>query len=185
MKKEVKKKKVKILTPTLFLETLEKDVKHFGITKEKLCNEILIRLNDRYMLALEREFKSEEKKFLQFNLNKKGSKFYSSIVTNHLSTNESEIMRSILAGYINLNPFIREWAIFEEKIVFFEHLEREQNEIKVLVNDSFYIGKVKGIERCKETDYIVVKLGNRSEYLSRIKFSSIIKEGKINWMKKV
>ena len=167
----MKKKKIKVLVYKLILEVLERDAKHFEMTREKLCNEAIIKLGYRYFDNLENDIKHEGKEFLQFNLNIESKKFYDDIVKRNHSTNESEILRNIFLNYVNFNPYIREHIIQEQKVIYFEHIIKEQRSIRVSIGDSVELLKVVALERCPVTNYILVVFEDKKEYLSKVKIA--------------
>lgn len=166
----MKKKKIKVLVYKLILEILERDAKHFNITREKLCNEVIIKLGYR-SFNNGNDIKYETKDFLQFNLNTVSKKFYDDIVKQNHSTNESEILRNILMNYVNFNPYIREQIIQDEKVIYFEHIIKEQKPIRVSIGDEIEVLKVLSLERCPVTNYILVVFENKKEYLSKVRTS--------------
>ena len=61
---------MRVLVPRLIIDVIEKDCRFFGITKEKLCNEILFKFSLKFRSRYQEEMIFEEKEYLQFNLSK-------------------------------------------------------------------------------------------------------------------
>ena len=72
------KKRVKIMVSKLILDILDRDSRQFNMTREKLCNEILIIFSIRKMQGIERE-ELDEKTYLQFTLTQSTTEYYKAI----------------------------------------------------------------------------------------------------------
>ena len=165
----LKKKKVRVQVPKLVREILERDSAHFNITREKLCNLIILKVGYRSKFDLAKELCNLEKVYLQFNLNSQCLNFYLDILKSNGNTNESEVIRSILLTYINLNSFLREKILFEEQLAYFEYLKKSEDSVKVVVGDRIMEEKVIRIFPCPKTHYIRVAFEKHEDYLSRLK----------------
>ena len=104
----------KITVSKLVLDILDRDAKQFNMTKERLCNEILITFSIREVKEIERE-DLDEKAILQFTLSRANAEYYS-IISKKIE-NEPKFLRSIFTTYAHLNPFYREIMMFRDKLI--------------------------------------------------------------------
>lgn len=101
------KEKIKVAVPEFVLKTLKEDQKHFDITKEKLCNEILLKFSiENLNCYCDIQFNKNE--YLQFNLNKTNKIYYEELSKKIDGKNDSEKIRKIFSEYAILQPFVRE-----------------------------------------------------------------------------
>ncbi|MGL5639134.1 MAG: hypothetical protein ACRCW7_07300 [Cetobacterium sp.] len=108
------KKRIKIMVSKLILDILDRDSKHFNMTREKLCNEILIIFSIRKMQGIDRE-DLDEKAYLQFTLSQSTTEYYKAVSRD--IQDEPKFIRNIFTGYANLNPFYREIILFRDKLI--------------------------------------------------------------------
>lgn len=166
------KKKIRVLVPTLILETLEKDCKFFGFTKEKLCNEVLLKFGLKFRSRYQEEMIFEDKEYLQFTLNKANQRYYSEILKELGDVNDSEILREIFLTYSVLSPFLREMYLFREKIIFLHSSFKEYRVLKVDTEFGIIEGKIDKIYRCKESNYLKAIINDQSFYIGQIRVIS-------------
>ena len=163
------KKKIRVLVPTFILETLEKDCNFFGITKEKLCNEIFLKFSLKFRSRYQEEMFFEEKDYLQFNLNKANQRYYTELLKELETTNESEIVREIFLNYAVIAPFLREIYLFREKIIFLSSANKEYRHLKIDTPEGIVEGRIEKIFRCLGTNYLKIVVNNHEYYLSQIR----------------
>lgn len=104
------KKKIRVLVPTFILEILEKDCEFFGLTKEKLCNEIFLKFSLKFRSRYQDEMIFEEKEYLQFTLNKANQRYYTDLLKGLPEANDSEIIREKV---IFLYSAIKEYRVLK------------------------------------------------------------------------
>lgn len=166
------KKKIRVLVPSLVLETVEKDHKQFGLTKEGLCNEILLKFSLKFRSNYQQDMFYENKEYLQFNLNKANQRYYNDLILSEKELNESEIVREIFSLYAILHPFLREIYIFREKITFIGNTIKEYRVLKIDTPNGVITGRIEKIERCKDKGYLKVIVAGESYYISQIRVIS-------------
>lgn len=163
------KKKMRVLVPKLVIDMIEQDYIFFGITKEKLCNEILFRFSLKSKFNYQEEMIFEEKEYLQFNLNKSNQRYYSQLLKEVDLINESEILRKIFLSYAILTPFLREIHLFREKILFLNLAIKEHKLLKIDSPNGIIEGKVNRIFRCQKTGYLKIETGKEEFYVGEIR----------------
>lgn len=168
------RRKITLPVPKVINEILIRDSKHFEISKEKLCNKIIIKMGYRTLSSYHKMMRYEKKSRLQFNLQLESEKYYSDISKVNHSITDSELMRSIFSTYINMTPFLREKLIQDSKIRLIEEVIKDRELIKWDDGSSIQEGYIDEIIRCPETNYLKVILSNGEEYLSKL---SIVKVG--------
>ena len=166
------RKKIRVLVPTLILETLEKDYKFFGLSKEKLCNEILFKFSLKFQAKYQEEMIFEDKEYLQFNLNKENQRYYEELLKIETRTNDSEIIREIFSSYAVLSPFLREMYLFKEKILFLYLAAKEYKVLKIDTPLGVSEGRIINIFRCKESCYLKIEINQTYYYVSKIRVIS-------------
>lgn len=166
------KKKRKLLLPDIVIEILDHDAKHFDMTREKLCNEIIIKLGYKERLSLSSEIKFTSKKYIQFNLGMIAGKVYDDIFQRSEDISDPELMRSIFNAYFNYHPYVREYILFKEKITYLERLQKKGEEVIVSTNHTIIRGTISSINRCSETQFRKIVIGDTEEYISKIKIVS-------------
>ncbi|MGL6099317.1 MAG: hypothetical protein ACRCZ9_10370 [Fusobacteriaceae bacterium] len=166
------KKKIRVLVSDLILETLEQDHRQFGLSKEGLCNEILLKFSLKLRLNYQQDMLYEKKEYLQFNLNKANQRYYHNLISETQELNESEIVREIFSVYAVLHPFLREVYIFREKITFIGNAVKECRVVKIDTPDGVLDGRIEKIERCKEKGYLKIVILGKSYYISQMRVIS-------------
>lgn len=163
------KQKIKASVPKYLLKILEADLNHFSISKEGLCNEILLKFSLKFRSNYHQEMLFEEKEYLQFSLNKENKKYYEELSKQMSDLNDAEIIREIFLSYAILPPFLREINLFREKIVFLNTAQKEYRTLKVHTNDGVLESRIKKIFRDKETDYLMATLNDSNYFISQIR----------------
>ncbi|BBA52479.1 hypothetical protein [Fusobacterium varium] len=162
------KEKIKVAVPEFVLKTLKEDQKHFDITKEKLCNEILLKFS-RENLNCYCDIQFNKNEYLQFNLNKTNKIYYEELSKKIDGKNDSEKIRKIFSEYAVLQPFVRESILFWEKIICINSFEKNKKSLKVCTNGEIYEGKVEKIFIDEEKGYLMAKINKHNHYVSEIK----------------
>ncbi|MGO5427131.1 hypothetical protein [Fusobacterium mortiferum] len=166
------KKKMRVLVPRLIIDVIEKDCGFFGITKEKLCNEILFKFSLKFRSRYQEEMIFEEKEYLQFNLSKANQRYYSELLSELKNINESEVIREIFSSYAVLVPFLREMNLFREKIIFLSSANKEYRVLKIDTPSGIVEGRIEKIFRCKETGYLKLEVNEREYYVGQLRVIS-------------
>lgn len=160
------KKRIKVLLSKLTLEILKRDSKHFKISKEKLCNDVLINFSLKRLLGVEREL-FDEKAYLQFSLTQANSEYYNIISKN--IEDEPTFIKNMFTSYIHLNPFYRETYIFKDKLIIVSSYIEKKEEINVSIKGALDRILIEGVIKCNTTDYIKLKTNKGCFYLSDIR----------------
>lgn len=164
------KKKIRVLIPLLISEILEQDCTAFQISKEKLCNQILLKFSLRFRSNYQNELDFEAKEYLQFNLSKENQIYYSEIIKHVSDMTDSDIIREIFLNYAVLYPALREIYLYREKLVF---LNTAMKEYRVLKIDTGVLGIVEGriqkIFRDSKSGYLKLLINNNEYYMSLIR----------------
>lgn len=164
------KSKVKANVPKFILDIIEKDSTHFNITKEGLCNEVLVKFSLKFRSNHCAEMLFEETESLQFSLNKDNQKYYSELLKDLENINESEVLREIFSSYAILPAFMREIHLFREKMAFLQSSLKEYRVLNIhTIEDGIIEGKIDTIFRNKENDYLMLGLKNKEYYLSQVR----------------
>lgn len=163
------KQKIKASVPKYLLKILEADLNHFSISKEGLCNEILLKFSLKFRSNYHQEMLFEEKEYLQFSLNKENKKYYEELSKQMSDLNDAEIIREIFLSYAILPPFLREINLFREKIVFLNTAQKEYRTLKVHTNNGVLESRIKKIFRDEESDYLMITLNNNNYFISQIR----------------
>lgn len=162
------KNKVKANVPRFILDIIEKDSDHFNISKEKLCNEILVKFSLKFRSNYCAEMLFEETDSLQFSLNKDNQKYYNELLAGIKDTTESEILRETFSAYAILPAFMRETYLYREKVVFLKSSLKEYRVLNIhTVEDGIVEGKIDSIFRNKKNDYLMIVLHGKNYYLSQ------------------
>lgn len=151
----------KITVSKLVLDILDRDAKQFNMTKERLCNEILITFSVREVKEIKRE-DLDEKAILQFTLNRANSEFYSIISKN--IENEPKFLRSIFTTYAHLNPFYREIMMFRDKLITLKNYISKKEKIYISIGTRVEEVLITEIIRCPITDYIKLRTQDKGEF---------------------
>ena len=110
--------KKKVLVPVFLLEILEKDCSFFKISKDNLCNQILLKFSLRFCLKYQEEMMFEETNYLQFNIHKDNQRLFDELSRKVKELSDSDLLREVFLAYAILPPFLRETHLFKEKINF-------------------------------------------------------------------
>ena len=162
------KEKIKVAVPEFVLKTLKEDQKHFDITKEKLCNEILLKFSiENLNCYCDIPFNKNE--YLQFNLNKTNKIYYEELSKKIDGKNDSEKIRKIFSEYAILQPFVREAILFREKIICMNSFEKNKKILKMCTNGEIYEGKVEKIFIDEEKKYLMATINKSNHYIREIK----------------
>ena len=163
------KEKIRARMPDFVFEILEKDQKHFELTKEKLCNKVLFNFSFSNTVIEDKNLLFEEYNYLQFTLDKVNQEYYRNLLENLQIKNESKFIREIFLHYAISHAFVRESYLFREKISFFQSLMEEKDITRFHTPDGIIENKITKIYRDKEIGYIFVKMdNNKVYYLSQI-----------------
>lgn len=163
------KKKMRVLVPKLVIDVIEQDYIFFGVTKEKLCNEILFRFSLKSKFNYQEEMIFEEKEYLQFNLNKSNQRYYFQLIKEGELINESAILREIFLSYAILTPFLREIHLFREKILFLNLAIKEHRFLKIDSPNGIIEGRINKIFRCKNSGYLKIEVEKKEFYIGEIR----------------
>ena len=166
------KKKIRVLVPTFILETLERDCEFFGITKEKLCNEIFLKFSLKFRSRYQDDMMFENKEYLQFTLNKANQRYYIDLLKELPEANDSEIIREIFSTYSVLVAFLREIYLFREKIIFLYSSLKEYRVLKIDTHHGVIEGRITKIYRCQENNYLKIDIEEQSYYVGQIRVIS-------------
>lgn len=163
------RKKIKMPIPQIINEVLIQDSEHFGMTKEKLCNEVILKMGYKTLVGYHKMMTFEDKVDLQFNLQVETQKYYEDIYKENDAISDSELVRTILSTYINLSPLLREKLIMDSKLRFIIELLKGEHIVKIDRGDDVVDGLLERVHRCPTTNYLKVVHSHGSEYLSKIK----------------
>ena len=155
--------------PEIISEVLDRDCSHFGLSKEKLCNEIILKLGYKPLTQYHKLMTFEKKVELQFNLQVETEKYYFDIYRENNASSDAELVRTILSTYINMAPFLREKLIMDSKLRFIVELLKDKYTVKIDQGDEIIESRIIKIERCPVTHYLKVVYDKGEEYLSKIK----------------
>lgn len=163
------KEKIKVTIPEFVLRVLKEDCEHFGITKEKLCNEILLKFSLRNFNCYYKEFSFSKNEYLQFNLNKINKVYYIELSKKISGKNDSEKIRKVFIEYAILQPFIRESILFLENIMCINAFEKKQTIVKIYTEGKVLETKVEKLFIDTEKGYLMTTINKYNCYLSKIK----------------
>lgn len=163
------RKKIKMPVPRYVNEILEQDCNHFGLTREKLCNEIILKVGYKPLAPYHKLMVFEDKIEIQFNLQKECESYYDDICKEYGSTTDAELVRTILSTYINLSPFVREKLIRDRKVMFLMDLLKGKHLVKIDMGEEILESQIKSIQRCPISNYLKVSHTHGEEYLSKLK----------------
>lgn len=171
MSKEEKDKlkdNIRALIPKYLMQVIDKDMKHFTISKYKLCNDVLIKFSLKFRSNYCQDMFFEQGEYLQFNLYKQNIGYYNSLRRGIEGISESEMIREIFSSYGILPPFLREITLFREKIAFLITAQKEYRVLKIHTRTGVVEGRIESVYRNEETDYLMIKLNGKSYYASQI-----------------
>ena len=154
--------KKKVLVPVFLLEILEKDCSFFKISKDNLCNQILLKFSLRFCLKYQEDMIFEENDYLQFNIQKDNQRLFSELSRRVKELSDSDLLREVL----------RETHLFKEKVNFLHSSYKDQKVIKIDSLSEIIEGKVEKIFRCLNTDYLKIMIHKKEFYVSQIRVIS-------------
>ncbi|MCQ8213734.1 hypothetical protein NON08_14630, partial [Cetobacterium somerae] len=160
------KKRIKIMVSKLILDILDRDAKHFKITREKLCNTILITFSIRKTHEIIRE-EFDEKTYLQFTLSQSTAEYYN-FITNGIS-DEPNFIRSIFTTYCHLNPFYREIILFRDKLIVLKDYCSKKEKIHISIENKLEKVTIEEIRRCQITDYVKLITTKGEFYMNELR----------------
>lgn len=163
---KMSKKRIKIMISKLVLDILDRDSKHFNLTKERLCNEILVIFSIRKMHGVMRE-ELDEKAYLQFSLSQSSSVYYGSICDG--IDDEPKFVRNIFTGYAHLNPFYREIILFRDKLIVLKDYISRKESVHISIGNRVETVIIEEIKRCQLTDYIKLKTDMGEFYMNELR----------------
>lgn len=164
--------KKKVLVPVFLLEILEKDYSFFKISKDNLCNQILLKFSLRFCLKYQEEMMFEETNYLQFNIHKDNQRLFDELSRKVKELSDSDLLREVFLAYAILPPFLRETHLFKEKINFLNSSYKDKKIIKIDSLSEIIEGKVEKIFRCPNTDYLKIMINKKEFYMSQIRVIS-------------
>lgn len=164
--------KKKVLVPVFLLEILEKDCSFFKISKDNLCNQILLKFSLRFCLKYQEDMIFEENDYLQFNIHKDNQRLFSELSRRVKELSDSNLLREVFLAYAILPPFLREIHLFKEKVNFLHSSYKDQKVIKIDSLSEIIEGKVEKIFRCPNTDYLKIMIHKKEFYVSQIRVIS-------------
>ena len=164
--------KKKVLVPVFLLEILEKDYSFFKISKDNLCNQILLKFSLRFCLKYQEEMMFEETNYLQFNIHKDNQRLFDELSKKVKELSDSDLLREVFLAYAILPPFLRETHLFKEKINFLNSSYKDKKIIKIDSLSEIIEGKVEKIFRCPNTDYLKIMIHKKEFYMSQIRVIS-------------
>ena len=164
--------KKKVLVPVFLLEILEKDCSFFKISKDNLCNQILLKFSLRFCLKYQEEMMFEETNYLQFNIHKDNQRLFDELSRKVKELSDSDLLREVFLAYAILPPFLRETNLFKEKINFLNSSYKDKKIIKIDSLSEIIEGKVEKIFRCPNTDYLKIMIHKKEFYMSQIRVIS-------------
>lgn len=164
--------KKKVLVPVFLLEILEKDYSFFKISKDNLCNQILLKFSLRFCLKYQEEMMFEETNYLQFNIHKDNQRLFDELSRKVKELSDSDLLREVFLAYAILPPFLRETHLFKEKINFLNSSYKDKKIIKIDSLSEIIEGKVEKIFRCPNTDYLKIIIHKKEFYMSQIRVIS-------------
>lgn len=164
--------KKKVLVPVFLLEILEKDCSFFKISKDNLCNQILLKFSLRFCLKYQEDMIFEENDYLQFNIHKDNQRLFSELSRRVKELSDSDLLREVFLAYAILPPFLRETYLFKEKVNFLHSSYKDQKVIKIDSLSEIIEGKVEKIFRCLNTDYLKIMIHKKEFYVSQIRVIS-------------
>ena len=164
--------KKKVLVPVFLLEILEKDCSFFKISKDNLCNQILLKFSLRFCLKYQEDMIFEENDCLQFNIHKDNQRLFSELSRRVKELSDSNLLREVFLAYAILPPFLREIHLFKEKVNFLHSSYKDQKVIKIDSLSEIIEGKVEKIFRCPNTDYLKIMIHKKEFYVSQIRVIS-------------
>ena len=153
LNKTIEKVNIRALVNNYILEIIGEDIQHFGITKYKLCNLILIKFSLKYRSNYFQEMSFESKSYLQFALHKENITYYNELKKG-VDMNESEMIREIFSSYAILPAFLR--------------AKKEYRVLQLHTNFGVVEGRIEVVLRDKESDYLKVIVNGSDYFVSQL-----------------
>jgi len=165
------KERIKALVSAYILEVLDEDCNHFQISKERLCNEILLKFSVKFRSDsdFDDDMLFDRREYLQFALNANNKKYYEKLVVDSGEPNESQLIREIFSYYAILPPFLRELNIFREKISFLANAARSARTVRLDIGGEAVENKIEAVRRSPDTNYLVAVIGGSDYYISKLR----------------
>lgn len=144
-------KKIKVTIPKNVYDIIKNDIEDFNISNNHFMNYVFFNLKDSYeeynIKNIDIPLLNNEKKFIQFNLNKENSLIYYDVLKDKKVLNESEFMRNLLIKYSGNQKNVRELFIFKEIVERINLAIKDKKNIIITFNDErkvkvspYYIG---------------------------------------------
>lgn len=144
-------KKIKVTIPKNVYDIIKNDIEDFNISNNHFMNYVFFNLKDSYeeynIKNIDIPLLNNEKKFIQFNLNKENSLIYYDVLKDKKVLNESEFMRNLLIKYSSNQKNVRELFIFKEIVERINLAIKDKKNIIITFNDErkvkvspYYIG---------------------------------------------
>jgi len=164
------KERIRVLMPEYVIGVLDKDCEHFSMSRENLCNEVLLKISLKSQPPFHKDLIYGKRNYLQFALHKKNRKFYENLLRENKVENESELIRQIFSCYAILPPFLREVYLFREKVEFFRKAISGKTPVKLECDGEIFDCPVRVLEISKESGYLEMDIpaGRRLVSLVRV-----------------
>lgn len=110
-------KKIKVTVPKNIYDIIENDISDFNLSNNNFMNYIFANLKNNYEKKEKKVddiIVSDEKKVIQFSLNKRNTAIYYDVLKDKKIQNESEFIRNLLFKYTTNSKNMRELFIFKE-----------------------------------------------------------------------
>lgn len=144
-------KKIKVTIPKNVYDIIKNDIEDFAISNNHFMNYIFFNLKDSYeeynTKNMDIPLLNNEKKFIQFNLNKENSLIYYDVLRDKKVLNESEFMRNLILKYSSNQKSVRELFVFKEVVERINLAIKDKKNVVITFNDErkvkvtpYYIG---------------------------------------------
>lgn len=144
-------KKIKVTIPKNVYDIIKNDIEDFAISNNHFMNYIFFNLKDSYeeynTKNIDIPLLNNEKKFIQFNLNKENSLIYYDVLRDKKVLNESEFMRNLILKYSSNQKSVRELFVFKEVVERINLAIKDKKNVVITFNDErkvkvtpYYIG---------------------------------------------
>jgi len=158
-------KKIRVTLPDYIYSVMTDDIDEFSINKNRMCNYIYRELKFKSLPPVIPT--SQEKKTLQFNLNKVNlENYYQVLEENHIQV-EAEFFRKVFYKYTNQPKRSREAFIFKNELEKIKYAIEEKRALKITFRDGkttkitpYYVGSSK----LELSNYIFSYDHSESEY---------------------
>lgn len=131
-------KKIKVTLPYYIYEIIEKDIEHFNIKKNKLCNLIFENYKEEYDEFIFKNRKLNFTRTLQFNLNKNNLDIYEFIPRDPSKT-DADFFRNLFTTYVNRPQYHREKVLFKRTVNILESAILERKKVRIRYYDEYRI----------------------------------------------